>query len=499
MYSMWQILSYKYKYKGEYYMRKKKLFLAGTMFVLSASALAGCDKIGGPKTAQDVIQKWQDKATVNYSLDGSVSAGIDVSADGMSLSIPVDFTMKGDVVDNSSHMDIAMNMEFMGKKVDLSAETYMDLGASTPIVYAQTVEDGEKSDWAYSEMESSDFDISSISNREIDLDLFADSTMSYDKESKTYTVVQPVKSIIESDNFQDIKDKLSESDITLDDTVSVDDVLDAFSAASVVYVFDSDFNLTELKTEDMVYSQTVESDGKSLDINVAVDVDIKFDNFGKFKVDDVEVPSDIKDSAVKAEDGDMDIPIGADDDVNTTEDDFETPETLDETTESVTETPTVGTVSNFGKITYNDTDISYGNVIPFSVFEQDGWVMDTTQDGEYTFVVCYNEKYPDMTLELYPAGGFVEKATIADINANGISGYAIEGYQTSAAPIISINGAKLGSATASDVIAIYGEPDYKSIDESGNGSVSYYNDTEDAELYMYFYEGVLDSFSVRSY
>jgi hypothetical protein len=497
-------------------MRKKKVFIAGTMFLLSASMLSGCSiEIGKnskkPETAADVVANWQKNDNTNYSMDGTITAGIDISAEGVSMSIPIDLGIKGDVAGQYSHLNVSMDMEVMGQQTNVKAETYMDFDEENPIVYMQETQDGETSDWTYSEVTENKDKLTMLTSQNIDTSLFDDSKMSYDKDSDTYTVTQPVSSILESDSFKEFMgdtDSLDDAVSSINDDIDADDVLEAFGKASVVYVFDSDFNLESLKSEDLVYSTTFESDGQELELSITIDIDFDFSDFGKIESDDVQASKDIKKNAVEASDESIiedidDSIIDETDDSTDSSSDITNDTDAEDTSESDAWTGTEPSQSlvTSDVMSYNGVSLSYKNNSFDSIFGADGWQLDINDDGEYSFCTAENAKYPDAILFVYQSDRGSNNSTIAGISSSGFSGFELDfGSCTgSERPNVSIDGVTFASTT-DNVKAILGEPSYQSISTDSWGEYTYYTyDSDDRSFEFSFVDGVLTSIEMYVY
>lgn len=431
-------------------------FMAMTMV---ATTLTGCSfnmsfGLGAPKTAAEVIEKYEAKDTEsNFNLDGKLSMEIGMDAEGMTVSVPIDLDINMDMVGEAAHGDMAMSASFMGENLDYSAEMYID--GDKVYMYDEDLDYWTVSD---SEFESS---LSTV----IDPKLFENAELVVDKKAKTYTINQSFGDFMSNDNVEDTFGDFTDSATGMF-SMDADDIIDAFSDASVTYVFDTDYHLLSVSLDGCSYEDTIKEDGYTADLYMNIGFDFNFSKFGEISEDDVTVPKSVKKEAVDDEDGNAGVmgSFGAGDDnegiVTTPVPDESMVSDIPVEPQAPVEpesTPTVNVQTGsdlYGS--YKGVSLTTGPNNWASTFGADGWVFDN-EDGEYSFMSCVNSKYGDATLYVYNKAS--SDTTKADITDYGFYGYDMDVSWADTKPAMTFNGITWG-ASSDDVLSAYGTPDY---------------------------------------
>lgn len=446
--------------------KKLSLLFAAAMCVL----LAGCGKGSGPSDASDVVSKYNElvKDSVNYHAEMAMDISISAKADGLSMDLPVGFTISADVLDGNIHGNIGMSTAFMGMEMDETMEVYVESGKGGSTMYSYNSDDGYYGYWTVSEDTENAEAVLGFVN--LDPDDFKDAVMEYDKNKGIYTVIQGFKDFMGSSPIYGLVDGLY-SGMAEMVSIDTDNVADGWSSAKVIYVFDKDCYLTSVTVDGCEYSGSIEEDGVNAEVSVTLGLSFKFSEYGKIKASDVEVPEDVSGSAVPSVTINIDGPswdAGYDDDEGYTFDDS-------------TEGPDVNPVEGDMLGSYNGIPFT-GMGDPWDgTFGADGWEFDN-EDGEYSFMSAVNPKYGDSYLYVYNAGR--NETTKSDILDGGIYGYDIECQPGSAYPAMTFNGLTFG-AGAEDVLDAYGEPDY--VYEGSMYTIYEYDFSSDLGIELYVY------------
>lgn len=477
-------------------MKTKKilaLLLAGTM----AMSLAGCsiDLKRTPKTAPEVIEKYMANMdeSRNYHVDMGMEFGIGATGQGITLDLPITMDISADVLDDSLHGDMEMHIEFMGQEMDQKAEVYMVKEKKKATTY---LFDEEAGHWTVSEDDTNGAD-TAISISGIDPEAFVEAEMEYDKEEGTYIVTQSLADFAEAgDTYELLSDVYSGMAEMM--SMDPDDFMEEWEDAEVVWVFDKDFYLQAMNVTGCEFSDTIKEDGMEMDVSVSLALSYEFSDYGKITEKDVEVPDDIVKEAVPSVTLELeDVQADVEEEIDYDDREVSTDEPLDpmilqglpaETDEQATEEPVEmeEPISEEKPVTGGaQFGFLNGNVLtlqgdPWSIFADDGWVLDTDNDGEYSFAVAGNPSYPDA--QLYVNNEVMDHTTIADIEAKGIFGYTMDFmFSDGPRPDISWNGITFG-ASVDDVTATYGKP-YSTYQGSMYESLSY--EIGDAEICFY--------------
>lgn len=490
-------------------MKKKllALFLSTAMCLITAGCSVSIPGIGSNvSSASDVIEKYVEHidGSCNYHTDMDMEIGILADAQGMEIDLPIELSLSADVLDGNVHGDMEMSMSFMNQNMEQSMEMYLESGKRKSTMY---IYDPEQGYWTVSE-DAKNAE-AALSFGSIDPDDFEDAEMKYDKDKKTYTVIQEFGDFAESNSVYDMVDEMY-GDMSSMMSMDSNDILDAWEDAEVIYVFDKDFYLLSVTVDGCEYSGTISEDGMTVDLSVTLDFEFEFSDYGKIEDSDVEVPSKVKKSAVPSvtidtEDGGVDEdgnPLfgqpdesfgGYDDDepFSYSEDTkpeigVTTPEEMHGQTNPESEIKDPGLITQAMPATaelgaYNGIALTaYGDDWN-ATFGADGWNF-ANDDGEYTFMSAENPKYKDAVLYVYNSRR--NDTTRADILNNGSYGYSIDCRYSSTYPDMTWNGITFG-ATAEDIFASYGNPDYS---YDGTSYVMYqYDITDDIEMEFYVF------------
>lgn len=456
---------------------KKKLITTLLATSLIGVFLTGCSfdlGFGGtPKTAVDVIEKYQEtNETANFHMEGDLNFSIGMEAEGMTMDIPIELGVDIDYADEYGHGEMDMKMSFLGENMNKSAEMYITEDGTYTF-------DDEVGYWTFSESDSSG--ISDV----FDAELFENATLEVDKKAKTYTITQSLGDLMESDAFDDSMDM---DELVESMNVDSDDLMDAYKDSNVIYVFDTDYNLLSAALSEVRYEDEVSEDGYTADVSVSFEFNFEFSNFGEIEVDDVKVPKDVKTEAVESDDSGLGVgDFESVEDEPVYDNDAEISEIINDLpTDVVDDASTQSTQQVNG----NDILGSYNGLILgeqtswHDTFGADGWSF-TNEDGEYSFMTCENPKYDGV--ELYVYNQARNEATADDIYTNGFFGWSCDvSYATNAVPDMTFNGLTWG-ASNEDVLNTYGSPDFS---YEGSMWTSYeYGFGDDITMTFYVYPG----------
>ena len=432
----------------------KKILISTLVMSMSCLSVVGCGFNTTPRTASDVIEKYNKANYSNWAVDGQINLNIDVKTQGLTFNIPVSVNYDMDVADSNIHGNLNLEMEALGESKKISTEFYAD--GDTYYVNA------DNSGWVKERAE----DVTQISeitkkvSSKMNADIFKDADMTHNSSAETYVITQPVKALLDSGNFREFLG----SDYSDSSGIDIDDVIDKFGQADVVWTFDKDCTLISMQIKDMSYSATVDADGSELDFKINFDVNMGYSDYGKIDINSVKVPDDIKNSATTVNDTDSENNLLNGSDI------LPVPDSSNIT--STTAAANNGTVSgslqpnatipsstqkqntNYGSKygTYNGTKLS----VPFDVniLLNDGWTFDMSSDGQYSFAVLENNKYKDCEIYVF---GKSDKGLSSEIKSGGVYGYSVECTYASVKPNMTFNGITWG-AQADDILAAYGSP-----------------------------------------
>lgn len=479
----------------------KRKMLAMTLAAAMCFSVTGCSvpslSFGGPKTAADVIEKYAEKMDeeANYHVDMDMDFEIGASGGGVSVDIPVSLTVSADVLGDNMHGDMDMELSMLGQSMSQSVEVYVESGRKTTKTYTF---DWEDEYWTVTEEDKGAGLATSLNT--LSAKGFEDAAMEKDKEKGTYTITQSFSDFVDStDLFDSVEDLYGDLADTMD--MDMDDLIDQWSDASVVYVFDKDYNLVSFNIDECSYSDTLDYEGVDLEVSVSFSMDFEFSDFGEIEEDDVAVPDKVKSTAIESTvidgvDYGTDIigevvedpePDYSDYDVDSMHAGYEEDVApVDESyggNASALDKGYADTSSVYGDRagSYNGVNLTAGGDSWEDIFAADGWTF-ANDDNDYIFMTAENAKYKDA--ELYVYNESRTNVSKADIVNKGVWGYKIDVEYASSYPDMTFNGVTFG-ASASDVKAAYGSPD-----ESYSGSLYTaltYNLSDDVEITFYIY------------
>ena len=487
---------------------KKKLIIFITLLSTIGGSLTGCTlpSLTAPKTAEDLAQRYASNFTDNFRIKVESDEDVVVSAAGSSEKLKMNTEMNFDINGSLLHGDTKMDIASTQQTSNVNLEMYSD-GENT----------WHKTDGGQWEVTSVDAD-SKLNFGEVDPEIFKGATLDYNKDDGLYIVSLSLKDI-------DIDKNPITSYVNIGDTnlfnglFSENEMLSALNECTLVYTFDKDYTLCSLSMDDVVYHTTKDIQGTPADITVTMSLNIEFSEYNKIKKEDVEVPTDVKSSAIPSnkETSAYDFADDSADEVSTEITDVEeleeaiqksTDEMFDDV-DSALSTEDEGTNAN--NDTYSDIDSRDQNSVAVSddylgsynginlaasgndfdsILGVDGWEMDVSDDGQYDFISCTNKNYDeDITFYVYSADE--EKATINGIKTYGFSGYKIDTSfcKSDKVPNMTWNGVRLG-ASMNDIIAAYGTPDDKYEDGSYESLTYNISDSSSLEFCLYGEDGL---------
>jgi len=460
---------------------KKKCLSLLLMVTATMLLLAGCSF--GKPTAADIIAKSQKESMDNYHMDGTMDFSIKLSADGgdagrMSFDVPISVDFDIDAVDEQTHGAATMKISIMGSSDKMEMEFYTD-GDDRYIR-------GDDGQWTNSETEL-DFAV----QNSMAADCFTNAEVTYDKAAGTYTITDSLKGLLENKEFRKSMEDCFDITDAMAGSVDVDDLLDDFANGKVTMVVDSkSYNILRFTIDDICIETTVNEDGAAMDLNFEMAFDLKFSEFGEIDEDDVVVPESVKNSAVEKADiwtaPDMSINVGGESDADNAGNMFS-----GNTNQDIEDVPVAAPAVKQGSDvlgSLNGTAFVNGCGNWDSTFGADGWVLDETTDGKYSFIVADNPKYEGADLcvtSSQAANTSLNNSTIADLEANGFCGYDIDVSYATNKPNMTWNGLTFG-ASAEQIQAVYGAPD--NIYE-GSLYTSYDYDISDSTTLTFYVHG----------
>lgn len=421
-------------------MKKKYAILAMCIAVSGMGIVpVHADGIEDPEGLVDAYLKEERS---NYNMEGTVSMGVKVASEGVTVEIPVDISLDMDVAGDNMHGEVGVKMEVAGQSMDENFEMYAEKDGSIMSTYLDL--DGS---WQCSLSNVSETPGFSSASEISEINWTG-----FEEKEDAYELTT---------DFSEIKDSLgTEADGIMDEFASSlgsgsSDILDSLGNGEVVYSFDKDtLDLLSVDMEGLEGKTETEISGSSVDLSFTLSMDIDFSDFGKVSEDDVKVPDAVKEEATGEHEG------------------------TDPSETETSETEASMGRSSFGA--YNGTTLTSGPNV-WSVFADDGWAWDMgdDEDGTYSFAAAKNEKYEGATLYVYNKDS--SSARMADIEENGFYGYDLE-YDGNDEIPFSFDGIKFGDPEET-ITEILGDP----TDEY----------TVDAEYRTIYYEADDYSYSVR--
>ena len=120
---------------------KRKLAILMCMSIVGTTVLGGCSPAemfsAKPKTAEELLKKYQKGKHDNFHLDGNIDIGVDVSAMGVSSKVKMPFEIDMDYAAKKAHGDVNMNMSVSGQSTNIGIEMYADGTDEDVVVYAK--------------------------------------------------------------------------------------------------------------------------------------------------------------------------------------------------------------------------------------------------------------------------------------------------------------------------------------------------------------------------
>lgn len=448
--------------------------ITGVLAICLVLTMSGCGAINSlfskepstPKGLMDVVH--EKMADQNFAMEGKMTMDMSISFQGTTLSFPIEFAVEGQFLGKDSHTEMTMNGEFMGESVTQTNEIYVsedDTYKSEnggPWSKSPTSEDGNMVDAMVSIIE--------------DVEVFDEAEM--EDGDAGYTIKMDITDIFTDELFEYITDA-GESELMPGFS---DFDPEMITDGKLTYQISSDYLLSGFQIEDFTFEmEDIEgNDGASFEM--VMNVDMELSDHGKVSNSDVEIPEEVLDAVNSVmednkESGEIDdsmiLPFASsgdsesNEDPNVTIDDgmdnfMEKPSTdrvdggdINPSTDSSTDSLRKDSV--FG--IYNGTPLVPGSM-NYDTFSEEFELDNYSEDELYGFLPMeskYNE-YVDLYLYDKVKTGTVDGAK------SGVYGYEMSilpGFgEDGVLPDISFNGITWGSSME-DVIAVYGEPDYK--------------------------------------
>lgn len=296
-------------------MKKKGLFSIALATVMIVGGLTGC---GAEKVTAESLVKNAFGTEEVKSLDADVSLNLDMDVDASSLfgsdtdadttmNFAIDLDCNVQSTKDVAHTEGKATVSFFGTKTKVNVENYSDIENEVAYNY-----DEDSDTWTKSDLDSSSFDFSSVTN-ELNVELFDNLTLAEQKsKDDNYTVTGTI-------TYKKLEKLLGDELDSLTENMD-DDTLDLSKLSfDVTMTFAKDTKL--IKT--MSYTVNPEAfDSDDCTIN-KMEISIKVNNFNK--VNDLEVPKDVKENAVEEDssfggfEDDLDSSFGVDSTETTTD------------------------------------------------------------------------------------------------------------------------------------------------------------------------------------
>ena len=422
-----------------------KRFFAAALSLCMLFSLCGCSS--KPETAQEVLTLVNESMKdTSYTLEGSIAMDLSVDVSGLSVGIPIDIQMAGDVMGDNSHANVDVSMEVLGQTVEIPMELY---------VTADKTYTGTDGSWTVEDASAASAQVTSMADKLMNAEFFANAEMQ--NEEDTYTIVLPLSSLDPT--------ILAEA-LPSSEDAPVDQLTALMQNGSLVYV------ITGSGDDYVPYSITMdglegefEQDGTNY--SIAIDMELKFSNFNGVTETDVMVPDEIVQSAVPAsedEEGGSLLPAIVPDEAEGTA--LEEPVDEDLVEEPVSPSDKLDSYSDV-EYTLEDMYAVYNGqvLIPGEISVEtflDEFSYHEEDAGTYMFLpMTFKEN--DLA-EVYLYGTNTQSF---DLSAP-VYGYDFEyltGFEEGPLPDVSINGITFYDSE-DDVLAVFGEPDYYSTSSS---------------------------------
>ena len=243
-------------------------------------------------------------------MDMNLSVNVVMSSDGTEFEMPI--TLKGDmeIAKDAGHGNMEMSMEMMGEAEDMSYELYTVEDGENIVVYSC---DKETEEWIKSSSEGASMDASAL-NEILENDVFKDADLSY--KNNEYTMTVPISNLLESEYIKDKMSNLSGSASSLGfDEDMIKEIIESVGKSDIVYVFDDDLNMTKVSIKDMEFETSTEEE-YSMDLEIKLDLNIEYSDFGKIDEEDVKVPDEVVDEAEESGSDSFDDIFGDEDDMD---------------------------------------------------------------------------------------------------------------------------------------------------------------------------------------
>jgi hypothetical protein len=287
---------------------KLNLVLVSSIVALT---LTGCDglptlSLNKPKTASEVIEKYNEADTRDYTIDGIVNMEIIIGASGFNMDIPVTVDYSIDTMDELMHGTMNVDADIPMLSIGMSDEEEDDEAEDEPYLQTEFYIDGtdiymsSDDEWQVTDL-SEQLDMSYLFG-ELDATQFENAELVTDKKAGTYTINQPIKEYLNKDKLSEM---LGDSYSEYLNSVDFDSLINSIGDSSIVYVFDKDFNLQSTYMDTISYSGTMDLLGTEMELSFSLGYNANYSNYGKVDEINVKVPKNIKDSAVETTSDDL--------------------------------------------------------------------------------------------------------------------------------------------------------------------------------------------------
>lgn len=481
---------------------KKKLVMCG---VLTAVCLTGCSALSKPKTAADLISKYnelEDVGNCHADLEMSLDVGIKSSDDSsISMNIPIKVGLDADIYKENLAGTMDLSLSFMGQSASQKMDVYYTKDGNSTVVYSKAKEDSywTKQDdaGAAPTMGLDGFSDASFKNADFE----------YDKDDKEYIVTTKLGDMIDEDEYTEAFDSVLDSfdDLTGSNKKIADVIIDSLVDSEVEMRFNDDYYLTNVEFKGFKFEQEIEDE--DILISMSMDFSIEYSDFGEIRKSDVKVPDEVIESAESGNDVDSSFGgFGGDDQFlqdaigdageavegfgSSKSDDREEKDNDDrrdndrkesddrEERDDRVDIRKPATVSSNPYGTYNGVDITRRSSSFNTVFGWDGWNIDYS--SEYAGISDTDKAY---TINNSRYGNDMYMAVTLDLNNNIVAYYVDATMVTDGNyPNMAWGAATFGSEY-DDIKELYGEADDV---YSGDYYVSYDYDL-DSDTFISFY------------
>ena len=271
-----------------------------TCMICALALLSGCS-LFGPKSAEDVIEKYnkaQEKIE-NFHTEGTIDIKESFTADNAEvnqylteaagvdkLEIPATMNIEMDAGRETAHGDMDISMSFAGKSEKTSAEMYID--QKNGITYTKQ----QSGDWTKSSSDSTLMALTDLGAVKAD----GWQNFSFEKAESGYILSASMKELKDDDMFDYFSGHVG--DAIIDDLEIEDD-------GKVIYVFDKDCRLVAVEMKDVVISGATDLGSGLGNLNCTMDMNVKFilSKFNELQEDDYTIPSDVIKNAVESTSG----------------------------------------------------------------------------------------------------------------------------------------------------------------------------------------------------